>query len=334
MRDQSAPMVTGSERMEVCGVEVSVRLLFRRCRFSLVWWPTVLLGWAILALAIVRGAPELARLHNGVALAMCAALLVALELLPLVQGRGHDPQGVVMSTAFVCALLLLWGPDPAITMVCLAAAVSDLRAGKAWWKLAFNVGQYSLSVTAGYLVMVAAGQTPSLDASLPALGPADLVWIVGVWVAYFTANLFLVVGVTSQNRSFRLVLLDDIGHYTMMTFAVLGISPVIVLLAQKAWWLLPTLLIPLLLLYWIAQMSLAREHEAMHDSLTGLANRASMEFTLASAIAERSAGDPPISLLLIDLDHFKEVNDTLGHHMGDELLTTFAQRLSGSGADR
>lgn len=309
-------------------MEASVQLLFRRSRFSSVWWPTVLGGWALLGLAVWRGAPELGRLHNAVPLGMCAALLVALELLPLVQGRGHDPQGVVMSTAFVCALLLTWGPDPAIAMVCLAAAVSDLRAGKAWWKLAFNVGQYSLSVGGGYLVMVAAGHTPSLHASLPGLGPADLLWIGGVWIAYFSVNLLLVAGVTSQGKPFRQVLLADFGHYTTMTFAVLGISPVIVLLAQKAWWLLPALLIPLLLLYWLAQMSLAREHEAMHDSLTGLANRSSMEFALSEFVSRRSADDPPISLLLIDLDHFKEVNDSLGHHMGDELLTTFAQRLT------
>ncbi|HEX2902380.1 MAG TPA: EAL domain-containing protein [Jatrophihabitans sp.] len=309
-------------------MEVSARLLFRRCRFSFVWWPTVLGGWAVLAWAIWHAAPELSRLHNGVALAMCAALLVFLELLPLVQGRGHDPQGVVMSTAFVCALLLVWGLDPAVVMVCLAAAVSDLRAGKAWWKLAFNVGQYSLSVGAGFLVMMVAGHTPSLQDSLLRLGPSDLIWIVGVWIAYFTVNLFLVMGVVSQGRAFLPVLLDDLGHYTTMTFAVLGLSPVIVLLAQKAWWLLPALLIPLLLLYWVAQMSLAREHEAMHDPLTGLANRASMEFALTEALTDRGAHDPPLSLLLIDLDHFKEVNDTLGHHMGDELLTTFAQRLT------
>jgi diguanylate cyclase (GGDEF)-like protein/PAS domain S-box-containing protein len=59
------------------------------------------------------------------------------------------------------------------------------------------------------------------------------------------------------------------------------------------------------------------------DSLTGLANR----FTLRDALAEVLRQERGAALLMLDLDHFKTVNDTLGHSVGDELLQAVAQRL-------
>ncbi len=68
-------------------------------------------------------------------------------------------------------------------------------------------------------------------------------------------------------------------------------------------------------------------HLALHDPLTDLPNRALLgdRVTLALRAAERGA--TPLALLLFDLDHFKEVNDTLGHHAGDLLLQDVAARL-------
>ncbi|HEX4980774.1 MAG TPA: EAL domain-containing protein [Ilumatobacteraceae bacterium] len=64
---------------------------------------------------------------------------------------------------------------------------------------------------------------------------------------------------------------------------------------------------------------------ANHDELTGLPNRSS----LMSLLSERLEGAPPssVAVLFVDLDHFKVVNDTLGHGVGDELLSTMAGRL-------
>src|SRR6266496_4701344 len=72
--------------------------------FSGVWYASVLIGWAMLAVAVFTVATS-SLTSAGPQLAMTAVLLLVLELRPLVQGRGHDPQGVVMSTAFVCARL-------------------------------------------------------------------------------------------------------------------------------------------------------------------------------------------------------------------------------------
>jgi diguanylate cyclase (GGDEF)-like protein len=73
-----------------------------------------------------------------------------------------------------------------------------------------------------------------------------------------------------------------------------------------------------------------REHEATHDGLTGLPNRAAFR-TRAEAVVEAAGrGRTKGAIVLADLNRFKEVNDTLGHHAGDELLQAVATRLSGS----
>jgi diguanylate cyclase (GGDEF)-like protein len=70
-----------------------------------------------------------------------------------------------------------------------------------------------------------------------------------------------------------------------------------------------------------------REYEALHDPLTGLANRKLFRARAAEAVGRSRRGESG-AIVLIDLDHFKEVNDTLGHHAGDELLRVVAQRLT------
>ena len=68
-------------------------------------------------------------------------------------------------------------------------------------------------------------------------------------------------------------------------------------------------------------------HHAYHDPLTGLANRRSLQDRLAHAVEHARRTGRPACLLLIDLDDFKDVNDTKGHGVGDELLAGVADRL-------
>jgi cyclic di-GMP phosphodiesterase Gmr len=67
--------------------------------------------------------------------------------------------------------------------------------------------------------------------------------------------------------------------------------------------------------------------EARHDALTGLANRAAMVDFLDGALAEANGSDQPISLLFVDLDGFKSVNDRFGHAAGDAVLRAVGDRL-------
>jgi diguanylate cyclase (GGDEF)-like protein/PAS domain S-box-containing protein len=69
------------------------------------------------------------------------------------------------------------------------------------------------------------------------------------------------------------------------------------------------------------------ERQARYDDLTGLANRSLLRECLHDAIREAEAAKIRFALVFVDLDRFKQVNDSLGHQAGDELLCTIAQRL-------
>jgi diguanylate cyclase (GGDEF)-like protein/PAS domain S-box-containing protein len=71
----------------------------------------------------------------------------------------------------------------------------------------------------------------------------------------------------------------------------------------------------------------ALRHQALHDALTGLPNRVFLQDHVQQAILAAQQDHQPLGLLLLDLDRFKEVNDTLGHQHGDLLLQQVAERL-------
>lgn len=71
----------------------------------------------------------------------------------------------------------------------------------------------------------------------------------------------------------------------------------------------------------------ALAHQALHDALTGLPNRILFNDRLEQAIRTAERAGVRLALLLMDLDHFKEINDTLGHHVGDVLLQQVGQRV-------
>src|SRR5437588_12262989 len=67
--------------------------------------------------------------------------------------------------------------------------------------------------------------------------------------------------------------------------------------------------------------------QSPHGSLTGLANRPLFMDRLRAAIARLARQDRPLAVLVMDLDRFKWVNDSLGHEAGDELLVATARRI-------
>ncbi|WP_375488687.1 putative bifunctional diguanylate cyclase/phosphodiesterase [uncultured Jatrophihabitans sp.] len=296
---------------------------------SVMWYACVGLGWTLMGWAVwhLATTPEFRLAPTFVTVAV---LVPALEVLPVVQGRGHDPEGVVMSMAFAAAMLFLWGIWPVVLVVAVGSIAADLRVGKAWWKVLFNPAQYALAMGAAWLVLYAAGVTVSPAHPLANFHASYLWWMALAWLVYFVVNLVLVGAMVAGTSFITEFIRRDFWHSAVMNFAVLALSPLIVIVGQHWWSLIPLLLIPLLLVYYTAQQSLQREHAAGHDNLTHLPNRSTLNYELGQAFATHVREGSPFGLLLIDLDDFKAVNDTLGHQMGDELLVQFAERLRGS----
>ncbi len=80
----------------------------------------------------------------------------------------------------------------------------------------------------------------------------------------------------------------------------------------------------------LREVAAEREHDALHDPLTGLANRRKLFAGAGEAIARAGPQGDKLALLLLDLDQFKELNDTLGHHIGDRVLCEIRTRLTSS----
>jgi diguanylate cyclase (GGDEF)-like protein len=111
-------------------------------------------------------------------------------------------------------------------------------------------------------------------------------------------------------------------------------EPVAAAIAEDTQQLILLLAGGLLLLYAVlfrivAVASRKLRHQALHDDLTDLPNRALLYERMEAALAAAERNGEPAALLLVDLDRFKEVNDTLGHDTGDRLLEEVAARLQG-----
>ncbi len=256
--------------------------------------------------------------------AVCLLLLCA-ELRPLFPAGARDPNGHVLTTAFVFALLLRYDLPIAVLVQATATTLTDLSRGKAPWRIGFNVGQYSLSWAAAAWALHLAGLVgdPVAPTDLVA---ADLWSAVVGGLVYFAVNQLLVSAVVSLklDRAWWPLLREDLAYEAVTNGALLALSPLIVLAVEEGPLFLPLLLPPLFAVYRVGAIALEREREAMTDALTGLPNRT----LLAERTAEALEDGAQVALLLFDLDRFKEVNDTLGHHVGDQLLQVVGTRLT------
>ena len=189
----------------------------------------------------------------------------------------------------------------------------------------FNVGQYTLSMVAAWAAMRAMEVSPRLSVlhpfashQLPAmLVAAGAFFLVNAWVVGTAVALYQDVPILSYFR-------NNLSFVVITGGVVLLVSPIVLAAAAYTVAIVPLCLAPVVAMYNSVHQSARNEHAARHDSLTGLPNRTAFHETITEAIQDEHV---PAAVLLMDLDRFKEVNDTLGHRYGDLLLVQVAQRF-------
>jgi diguanylate cyclase (GGDEF)-like protein len=257
-----------------------------------------------------------------------SAFVVFGELRPISVPRGDAESSVTISTLFAFVLLLSFGTAPAVLSFGLASLIGDLVSRAKWWKALFNVGQYTLAMAAAGVILDTLGLQD--EGSIRFSAPVLLVVLLAGAV-FFLVN----VGVTAvavamvQRLPLLTFLRQDLLFHAASTGVLIAISPIVVVAADHSLALIPVIIVPMLVAYKTASTTLEKEHQALHDALTGLPNRTLFYDRAQQAVLAARRDGTATAVMIIDLDRFKEINDTLGHHTGDLLLKQVGPRLQG-----
>ncbi|EPD64673.1 MULTISPECIES: putative bifunctional diguanylate cyclase/phosphodiesterase [Streptomyces] len=300
------------------------------------------LSWPALPAAVVAAAAFVLgagfyRAFSGVhALFPCGTVGWSLAVLTgiivghlVMLGRSRWWGGTGSGAALTLAVLMLYGWVPA-GMVSLTVVVLVGIARRNRWRQGVLHGSVDiLGIGAGALVLGAFGRVPSVE------NP----WDPDTWTLYTAPEVVLVAAaylVVTRTLLWYLhvprgglptVARTALVRQGLVAVALLGIAPLVCVVAAAQPVLLPLFAIPLIALdstLWIAR---ARAEEQLRDPLTGLPNRQWLQERIWTALDDAERIGARAALMLIDLDRFRSVNDTLGHLAGDRLLLQIADRL-------
>ncbi|MER5448793.1 bifunctional diguanylate cyclase/phosphodiesterase [Streptomyces sp. NPDC002766] len=244
-------------------------------------------------------------------------------------GRSRWWGGTGSGAALTLAVLMLYG-WVAAGMVSLTVVVLVGIARRGRWRAGVLHGSVDiLGIGAGALLLGAFGRVPSVetpwnpDSWTVCTAPE----VVLVATAYLLVTRTLLWYLHAPRGGLPTVARTALVRQGLVAIALLGIAPLVCVVAVAQPVLLPLFAIPLIALdstLWIAR---ARAEEQLRDPLTGLPNRQWLLERIWTALDDAERIGARSALMLIDLDRFRSVNDTLGHLAGDRLLLQIADRL-------
>jgi diguanylate cyclase (GGDEF)-like protein len=284
----------------------------------------------IVVAAAVLAVDGLAGLHHAAAapflfvlFTLCAVLA---QLLPL-RVPGHVGELTTAST-FVYAVLLTFGTAPAVITAIAATLVADLARGRSLRRIGFGAGQATIAWAATGAMLSTASGVPTAGPG-PHFASADVPTILACGAVFFAISYALsgAIPAIAQRVPVLAFLRRDLAFQATTAAMLVGLAPIVAVAAAFDLILIPLMALPLGAIYRAGRQAVINEHQALHDALTDLPNRALFHDRAATAIAAARRDGSTVAVLLMDLDRFKEINDTLGHHHGDLLLREIGPRL-------
>jgi diguanylate cyclase (GGDEF)-like protein len=271
------------------------------------------------ALSELVGAPALLYVFFG--------CVIVAELIPInVVLRGQEGE-LLTSTSFAFAITIAFGWEVAVLALGLGSLIGDLTRRKPFTRALFNVGQYTMSILACGLTLSAISDVPR--ETLNSFTGADLPLILLAGLVFFIANTAFVATVIAlvQQRPIWSYFVSDFLMQSSTAGFALGLAPVLVLTGEFSIAVMPLLALPLIAIHNGTRTAVLNEHQALHDALTGLPNRSLFHDRVEQALESARRHENEAVVMVMDLDHFKEINDTLGHYHGDRLLQLVGERI-------
>jgi diguanylate cyclase (GGDEF)-like protein len=242
-----------------------------------------------------------------------AATALTVVLRSAFSGVGGSPGAVVVSLGYPIGDVLL------LAMICGLLAVRGVRGGSMWLWLAVGL---AIFLTADVIYVL---QVQSADFVVGTI--LSMVWAVGITIICLAIWRPERSRPVEPRRSGAALVVPTLATLTAVAALVsfsIGTSPIIVVLAILT--LLLAAARTAASFHQVQALSTVRR-QALTDELTGLGNRRDL-FEAGEDQLQTVRPGERIVLLLLDLDNFKLVNDTLGHQCGDELLREAARRLA------
>ncbi|MFI6072756.1 putative bifunctional diguanylate cyclase/phosphodiesterase [Actinoplanes sp. NPDC051343] len=242
-----------------------------------------------------------------------AALAVLVDSRPYVVADRRTSAVVLPSICFTFAITLAWGFVPAMAVQLVAVTVAGWRMRQRVRRTFHLALQHAVALGAASAVAALAGLK---------VGPQphwdDAVLTVAAATAWILARygLAALTSLATANKRPR-----KRGVELLATSALLLLGPVVLATAQVGLPFVPLVLLALHAVHRMVRSAGECERASRVDALTGLPNRRALQ----ASVGERR----PVALLLLDLDRFRNVNEALGHSVGDRLLVEVARRLSG-----
>jgi diguanylate cyclase (GGDEF)-like protein len=256
---------------------------------------------------------------------LLAGLAVVVDVRPYVVPGRRAGSVILPSICFTFAIALAWGFLPALMVQLVAVTIAGMRMRHPvrrtlhlWFQHAVALGAAAVVAS---LVSLRIGPHPDGNDALLTVAAA------GAWILARYGLATLIARAAADRRRCHP---GRLGVEVLATGALLLLGPVVLATAQVGLPFVPLVLLALHAVHRMVRSAGEFERAGRVDALTGLPNRAALHASVIERGADRGPhSERRLALLLLDLDRFRNVNDALGHTVGDRLLVEVAHRLAG-----